>query len=158
MNQFLLNVFLAIIWTAFHRPYTAADFLIGFILAAILIALLNPLLGKSRFYGSRLLYVLQLLVVFIRELIKSAFQVLGHILRPKVKITPGIVKMNIELTTPEQITALANLITLTPGTLTIEIAKDESALYIHTLDLKDSQKLCQDIRDTLEAHIKKVTQ
>ncbi|MCR4962589.1 MAG: Na+/H+ antiporter subunit E [Firmicutes bacterium] len=158
MKQFLLNVFLALLWTFFHPSFTAMDFFTGFVLGAVLIALLCPLLHQGRFYGLRVLYALQLLAAFAAAAVKSGFQVLSRILRPGSPVRPAIVKMEIDLHTPEQITALANMITLTPGTLTVEVAEDRSALYIHTLYLQDADKLCQSIRRTLESRIKKVIQ
>ena len=75
------------------------------------------------------------LVVFFIELIKSNIDVMSRVITPKVRINPAIVEVKTGLKSPLGRLALANSITLTPGTLTADIEGD--TLYIHWIDATD---------------------
>lgn len=75
------------------------------------------------------------LVVFFIELIKSNIDVMSRVVTPKVRINPAIVEVKTRLKSKLGRLALANSITLTPGTLTIDI--EEDTLYIHWIDATD---------------------
>ena len=73
--------------------------------------------------------------VFFYYLIKANFDVVYRALHPEMPIKPGIVKIKTNLKTESGITALANSITLTPGTLTVDLT-DDGYLYVHWINVK----------------------
>lgn len=101
--------------------------------------------------------ILKLLILFIKELFLSSYAVAVQILSPKLQIRPGIVAYQTELTSDFEITLLSCLICLTPGTLTLDVSKDGSTLYIHAMDIENSEKLTEQIRSTFEKAIMEVT-
>ncbi|MCQ9205326.1 MAG: Na+/H+ antiporter subunit E [Omnitrophica bacterium] len=76
------------------------------------------------------------LPVFLWECFKANIDVAYRVLHPRLPIRPGIVKVKTKLKTDTALTFLANSITLTPGTLTVDINKDEGILYVHWIDVK----------------------
>jgi multicomponent Na+:H+ antiporter subunit E len=80
------------------------------------------------------LYTFVYLLVFAVELIKSNLDVAARVINPKLPINPGIVEVKTRLTSPMGRMILANSITLTPGTLTVDIQEDR--LFIHWIDVK----------------------
>ena len=76
------------------------------------------------------------LPVFCWECLKANIDVAYRVLHPSLPINPGIVKVKTNLRTDTALTFLANSITLTPGTLTVDIDKDEGTLYVHWIDVK----------------------
>jgi multicomponent Na+:H+ antiporter subunit E len=70
---------------------------------------------------------------------------------------PGIFALETELKTGWEITVLSCLICLTPGTLTLEVSKDDKMLYIHAMDIADAKKLSDQIKGTFEKAIMEVT-
>jgi multicomponent Na+:H+ antiporter subunit E len=80
-----------------------------------------------------LLYTLMYLGVFLSELIKSNFDIARRVLSPDLPINPGIVKARTRLTSRMGRMILANSITLTPGTFTIDVIGDD--LYIHCVHI-----------------------
>lgn len=156
MRQLSLNICISLVWAFLHTSFTVKHLVVGFILGAIMIWILSPFLSSHNFYLVRVLRIIKLLIIFLIKLIKACFHVLYHIFQPELKIKPGIIRMEIDLDTPGEITLLANLITLTPGTLTVEVAHDNSALYIHTLVIDDAKAICDDIHNSFEKNIKKV--
>jgi len=100
---------------------------------------------------------LSLLMLFIRELVLSALRVAWLVLQPVPKLRSAIIAYPLTLTTDAQITLLANMITLTPGTLSIDISDDRRTLYIHCLDLETREKLIGDIAAGFETKVLEAT-
>lgn len=99
-------------------------------------------------------HIIILLVVYLFRLIKSNMSVAYDILTPKYHMRPGILKIPVEVTSDHQILALVNLITMTPGTLSLDLSNDKKFLYIHAMYVKDIQALHDDIK-SLEKMIKR---
>jgi multicomponent Na+:H+ antiporter subunit E len=79
------------------------------------------------------------------------------ILKPKLDIKPGIFAYPTELKQDWEITVLANLITLTPGTLVVDVSPDNKILYVHAMDIDDAEDSIKGIRDTFEKSIMEVS-
>jgi len=154
--QLLLNVFLAFGWMFLKGSKEADTFIIGYIIGLLLIFLTRRFF-TGRFYLYRALSILKLLIIFMRELILANYAVLKSILQPNAKLTPGIFAMKTVLTTDWQITILSNLITLTPGTLVIDISEDNSTLYIHAMDISNKEETIKAIQDSFEKAILEVS-
>jgi len=76
--------------------------------------------------------------IFLWQCLKANIDVAYRVLHPKLPINPGIVKVKTDLKTDTALTFLANSITLTPGTMSVDIDKDNGVLYIHWIDVKAS--------------------
>ena len=76
------------------------------------------------------------LPIFLWECLKANIDVASRVLHPKLPINPGIVKVKTSLKSDTALTFLANSITLTPGTLTVDIDRDKGVLYVHWIDVK----------------------
>jgi multicomponent Na+:H+ antiporter subunit E len=100
---------------------------------------------------------LSLLLLFLRELILSALKVAWLVVRPRLRIRPAIIGHPLTLTTDAQITLLANLITLTPGTLSVDVSADRKTLYVHVIDLESKDTLIADIAAGFERKILEAT-
>jgi len=91
--------------------------------------------------------------VFIWECLKANIDVAIRVLHPKLPINPGIVRVKTSLKTETAITFLANSITLTPGTFSVDIDEEEGYLYIHWIDVKT-----KDIEEASRLIVKKFEQ
>jgi multicomponent Na+:H+ antiporter subunit E len=96
---------------------------------------------------------LALLGLFLRELVLSALRVAWLVVQPKPRLHPGIIAYPLTVTTDAQITLLANMITLTPGTLSIDVSDDRRTLYIHAIDVTDREALIGSIAAGFETKI-----
>ncbi|MBY0012102.1 Na+/H+ antiporter subunit E [Paenibacillus typhae] len=156
--QFLFNLLIAFLWMAINNNDTGSSFIIGYLLGIVLLLLFRKSRPQTRpFYIRRLWSITKLLLIFIRELTISNFVVIGHILRPKLAIRPGIFAYETALTSEWEITLLSCLICLTPGTLTLDVSADGKTLYIHAIDIKDAEVMAKQIRDNFEQVILEVT-
>jgi multicomponent Na+:H+ antiporter subunit E len=98
-----------------------------------------------------------LAVVFSRELIKSNIAVLRVVLSPRPLIRSGVIAVPTELTSDLALTMLANMITLTPGTLTLDISADRRYLFVHTLNLDDPEDVKREIRMAFEVYLRELS-
>lgn len=102
---------------------------------------------------AKVLSAIRLILSFFWELLLSNLAVVRAVLRPKLDIRPGIVAYPLKVRTPSAITWLANLITLTPGTLSLYVSDDLQTLYIHTLNIDDPADVVETIARAFERHL-----
>lgn len=152
MRLSLINLILALVWVTVSGSFTLVNFVFGFVLAAGALFLIREEVGSSG-YMRRIGRILYLFVFFLRELLLSAWRVAKLVLAPKPDLKPGIFAYKLQVQTDFQITLLANLITLTPGTLSVDVSEDRSTLYVHALDCSDPEAARADIANGFEAMI-----
>jgi multicomponent Na+:H+ antiporter subunit E len=99
---------------------------------------------------------LSLFGLFTRELLLSALRVAWIVVQPRLLIRPAIVAYPLTVTTDAQITLLANMITLTPGTLSVDVSDDRRTLFIHALDVPSRDALIGDIAGGFETRLLEV--
>lgn len=152
MNLLLVNVLLALAWAAVSGSFSLGNLLFGFVLAALALSLIREQVGSVGYF-SRLRRVASLFVLFAYELLLSGFRVAVLVLSPNMNLKPGIFAYSLKVDRDLEITLLANLITLTPGTLSVDVSLDRSTLYIHALDCADPDQIRKDIADGFERKI-----
>lgn len=155
--QILLNVFLAFMWMFIKVSYDLSSFIKGYIFGLIIIFVFRRFFN-SRFYLGRIYAVIKLTLIFLRELILSNIAVLKVVLKPKLDMQPGIFAYETVLTEDWEITVLSSLITLTPGTLVVDVSDDNKILYIHAMDIADVDEAVSSIQSTFERAILEVSQ
>lgn len=103
-------------------------------------------------------FIFWYLPVFLLEVLKANVDVAYRVLHPQLPINPGIVKVKTSLKSDTALTFLANSITLTPGTLSVDIDTDKGALYIHWIDVKakDIDSATEKIVARFEKILKKI--
>ena len=138
MRRLIYFVLAFIIWMLLTWQFDAQVIIAGLIVSVIVALLFHEILPKEyRVFISpvRVFWVLVYLPVFFYYVMKANLDVVYRALHPKMPIKPGIVKIKTILKTESGITALANSITLTPGTLTVDLT-DDGYLYIHWINVK----------------------
>ncbi|WP_209122953.1 Na+/H+ antiporter subunit E [Alkalihalobacillus sp. BA299] len=154
--QIIINLVIAFIWMFLKNDWTSVTFVLGYLLGLVLLFILRRFL-PGRFYLWSILAIVRLFLIFMRELVLSNVQVIKQIISPRLDIQPGIFAYPTELKSDWEITTLACLITLTPGTLVVDISDDNKVLYVHAMDLENSKEVIKQIQDTFEKAIMEVT-
>jgi multicomponent Na+:H+ antiporter subunit E len=154
--QMLLNFFLAFLWMFFKTSFTPAAFVVGYFWGLVILFVFRSYF-PDRFYLHRVWAVIKLFFLFIKELVLSNITVLKLVLQPKVKIKPGIFALPTDLQKDWEIMLLGNLITLTPGTLTVDVSDDNKVLYIHAVHIDDVKDSVDSIKNTFEKAIMEVS-
>jgi multicomponent Na+:H+ antiporter subunit E len=154
--QLILNLLIGVIWMFLSESYSFASFLVGFVIGAALLFLFNRFIPDS-FYFREVKAIGYLIFLFIKELLLANLEVLKWVYKPKLDFQPGIIALPIDVKKNWEITLLANLITLTPGTLSVDVSRDQRYIYIHAIDLPDVNQTIVGIKDTFEKAIREVT-
>lgn len=140
-NCLYLFIFLLSIWIILTNTFQYEELLTGILISFVLTLILNKnyqKLGLPPIGLKRLVYFIIYILVLLKEIIKANFDVAYRVLHPKMPIKPGIVIIKTELKQDIAKILLANSITLTPGTFTLDIKNDE--LLIHWIYVRSEEK------------------
>jgi multicomponent Na+:H+ antiporter subunit E len=147
-------VVLTIIWAALAGGFWPGTILVGMIVAVLVMLVARVDVAPQQ----RMKLVPAALIVphFIWELILSNLRVAIDVVSPRMRMRPGIVAIPLEVRSDAEITWLANLVTLTPGTLSLDVSHDRRVLYIHAMDVADAEQLRRDIKAGFERRVMEV--
>ena len=152
MRLSLFNLVLALIWVMVTGSFTLVNLVFGYVLGAFVLYLIREEVGTVGYLG-RGARIASLFLLFVYELLMSAWRMVKIVLSPKLDLKPGIFAYELKVTTDFQITLLANMITLTPGTLSVDVSEDRSTLYVHAIDCSDPEAARADIANGFETKI-----
>ena len=149
MKIFQVNLLLAGGWCALFGTFDLGTFVGGFLLALAALSLSGPLFGQTA-YLKRVLLAARLGAYFLYELTVSSLQVAWDVITPRQRSRPAIVAVPLDIEDPLQITVLANLISLTPGTLSLDVSPDGRTLYVHDMFVDDPDETRRNIKAGFE--------
>ncbi len=149
MNLFQLNLLLAAGWCALFGTFDLGHLLQGFLLAFAVLSISSPLYGRTAYFR-RVLLMTRLGAYFLYELAASSVQVAWDVLTPTPRSRPAIVAVPLDLVDPAQITVLAILISLTPGSLSLDVSPDRKTLYVHQMFVNDPDEARSRIKTGFE--------
>lgn len=151
-SKFLSNILLTLVWVALTGSFALPNFLFGFILSFLILWVISRGNGESKYFKV-LPKVISFVFFFLYELFKANLQVAYDVVTPKFYMKPGIVKVPLDAKTDMEITLLANLISLTPGTLSLDVSSDKKVLYVHAMYVSDKEKFIKDIKQGFEKRL-----
>lgn len=153
MNVFILSPVFVLIWLSVTGSWTIPNLLFGALITALSLSLIRRYLEDEGTYWFKPFAVLKLTLLFFKELAMSAIRIAILVTRKKIDIQPGIFAYPLRVTTDFEITLLANIITLTPGTLSVDVSEDRKFLYVHGIDCSDVDAAKRDIAEGFEQKI-----
>jgi multicomponent Na+:H+ antiporter subunit E len=156
MSYFLLNIALALIWGAFTGVFSPGNLLIGFVMGYFAMLVARRALYPSPYF-SKMQRVLSFLLFFIKELTLANLRVAADVMTPTHYMRPRVLAVPIDAKTDMEITALANFISLTPGTLSLDVSSDRRALFIHAMYAADADRVRREIKEELERRLLEIT-
>lgn len=154
--QFLINIIFGFLWMFLSNGYNSEYFAVGFFWGAIVLVIFRKLLPGNRLYFIHLYKWFKLILLFIVELIKADIAVFKLMFKPNLDVNPAIFEYPLDITKNWQITMLSNMITLTPGTITVNVSHDNKKLFIHRLDTEDIPGEIEAIKNSFEKAILEV--
>lgn len=155
MNLFALNLLLAFTWALATGSLSEPNLVLGFVVGMAILQVVGSAVGDGR-YVVRMIRIVLLAATFLKELLVSSVRVAIDVLRPHLRMRPAVIAVPLDLKSDAEITLLANLISLTPGTLTIDVANDRSCLYVHAMYGGDPDQMAAAIKATFERRIEEV--
>ncbi|MDR6815324.1 multicomponent Na+:H+ antiporter subunit E [Neorhizobium sp. 2083] len=152
MITYILSLVFAVVWVAVTGSATLHNLIFGFALSTLALWIVRGEMN-ARGYWRRFGRILSLLALFFKELALSAWKVAVLVVSPRMDLKPGIFAFPLTVTRDFEITLLANLITLTPGTLSVDVSADRRTLFVHAIDCSDVEATKRDIAEGFERKI-----
>ena len=143
---------LTLTWLALTGSWTPANALLGFALGAAASSFAREQ-RRPRDITPRPFKIAVLALLFVYELLLSGLRVARLVLSPRMQLKPGIFAYPLKVDRNFEITLLANLITLTPGTLSVDVSDDRRTLFVHAIDCADPEQARRDIAEGFERRI-----
>ncbi|WP_455661988.1 Na+/H+ antiporter subunit E [Pradoshia sp.] len=154
--QVLLNIFIGFLWMLLQDKWSFPSFFAGYLVGAVILFFMRRFFSKS-FYLGTFFSTLKLLFVFMKELVSSTVLVLKQVTRRKIDVQPGVFALKTDLNGDWEIPILALLLSLTPGSVVLEISPDNKTFFIHAMDMKESKQSIIKSKMRFEKAIKEVT-
>lgn len=160
-SRITVFIFASLAWFALTGLQSWQEIAAGLIFAVLISLISGHLLlttDRNSHLFRRLYYIVIYIFTFLWEMIKANIHVAYLVLHPLCPIKPGIVKINTTLTKDSALTVLCNSITLTPGTLSVDVNKTKGQIYIHWIDVKttETEEATRQIAGTFEKILKEI--
>ncbi|MFW5800852.1 MAG: Na+/H+ antiporter subunit E [Spirochaeta sp.] len=150
MRYLLVGALLLVIWLLLVNSLTAVSIGLGVFVSSLSVFVFRSALGggwtdetphprSPHQWLLRLAGAAAFLPVYIWKILSSGVEIALFALRPSITFWPGIVQIKTDLPSLSAATALADLMTLTPGTLSIEYIREEDLLFVHWIDVSEYQ-------------------
>ncbi|WP_437922262.1 Na+/H+ antiporter subunit E [Sphingobacterium sp. LRF_L2] len=152
IKYFLMNLLLSGIWVALTGSMYYTNFLFGFMLGFFVLWIMNRNEIDQRYFY-RVPKIISFILYFIFEVVKANVQVAFDVVTPKYFFKPGIVKYPLQASTDFEINLLTTMLSLTPGTLILDISEDKKTMYIHVMYLSDPEKFVKQTKMGLERRL-----
>ncbi len=146
------NLALAAVWAAALGEFSLVNLGVGFALGFAILAVGGGAFGTSR-YPEKSLRFVEFAAFFLGQLLLSSIRVASDVLTPTHQARPAIVAVPLDAETDAEITLLANLVSLTPGSLSLDVSDDRSVLYVHVMFLDDVEACRREIKDGFERRV-----
>lgn len=146
------NVILAFAWFFLSGNFSMASFIVGLIFGYFCLFLAQSQIPSIQGYAGRIAAIISFIIFFFSELVKSNIAVAKAVINPAATMEPGVVAVPLSTDNNAAITLMANFITITPGTISMDVSGDKSTIYIHALDCSDPQDIIDGTKD-LEARV-----
>jgi len=156
MSYFFLNLFLALAWMMLNGSYNSLNFVIGFVVGYFVLRLSQPF-GLTTSYFGRFRAVIKLMLYFAYDMVVSVARVLWDVITPTHLSEPDVVYVPLDASSELEITLLANMVSLTPGSLSLDVTPDRQHLMVHAMFARDHQVVIDDVKQGLEKRILEVT-
>lgn len=156
LNSFLLNIFLALVWTFLQGELQARNFAIGMIVGYLIIAVSQRVLGNSA-YAQKAPQVVSFLLYVLWDIFTASLSLAWIIVHPRLQIRPGVVAIPLDAETDMEIVTMANWITLSPGSVSLDVSTDRRTLYVHAMVLEDADEFRRTVKEEVERRVLEVT-
>lgn len=152
MSFFGWNLMLAVVWAAALGELSLGHLGAGWLVGFLILAVGGRWIGSSS-YVQRCLRVVEFAGFFVSQLVLSSLRVAADILTPAHRARPAIVAVPLDAKTDREITLLANLVSLTPGSLSLDVSADRRTLFVHVMFLDDVEACRREIKEGFERRV-----
>jgi len=152
----LHSIFLLVVWLMLNTTVSLGHIVLGSVLAIVIPLLCAPLRVPQPKVKKPMMAIRYALSV-LKDIVIANIEVAILVMGPMHKIKPGWVAVPLDLTGTLPITVLASTVTMTPGTVSADISKDEKWLYVHVLNMPhDEQEVIDFIKQRYETRVREI--
>lgn len=155
MSAMLWNLVLALIWGAMTGSFEVDNLLIGFAIGFLVLYVSQRRNGRAP-YAAKVRTIIGFIGFYLWELLLANLRVAHDVITPRHLGRPGILALPLDARTDAEITLLANLLTMTPGTLSLDVSSDRRVLYIHAMYLGDPDAVRRGLKEGFERRVLEV--
>lgn len=156
MSLLVLNLLLALVWAVLTDTLTLSGLVVGYAIGFATLWMAKPMYGDTGMYFVRLGRALYLMIYFFYELFMSSFRVAAAVLRPWTVRHSEFLEMPLDVESDIEIMLVANLISLTPGTLSLDVSEDRKTLYVHAMFAEDPEAEIKGLKAGMEHNVRRV--
>ncbi|MGM0564054.1 MAG: Na+/H+ antiporter subunit E [Pseudomonadota bacterium] len=147
MTGFFWNVLLALLWVILGGNFSAWNLLLGFVLGYLVLMLMQTRVESLNGYARRLPRLLGFVGYFLKEMVVANWRVAYDVATPVWYMKPGVIALPLAAESDVEIMFLSSIISLTPGTLSLDVSDDRHWLFIHAMFLQDEEQLRRDLKE-----------
>lgn len=107
---------------------------------------------------NKIFTIISFILFYIKEVLMANIKMAYLILSPKSRLKPAIICIPLKYESDVEIALLVNLITMTPGSLSMDISTDRRAVYVHVMDNTDPETIKKEIQEGLQKKVKELFQ
>lgn len=155
IKHFLMNLLLSFIWVALTGSMYYSNFVFGFMLGFFVLWIMNRNETDQRYFY-RVPKTIGFLLFLFYKMVMANIEVAYDVITPKYFFKPGIICYPMDAKTDLEINLLSTIISMTPGTLILDISDDKKSLYIHVMYLKSKEKFLQETKNGFEKKLLEV--
>jgi len=148
------NFVLALVWAATSGEFSARNLGIGLLIGLALLYVTRKVLNFSDYFRN-LRHIVALIWFFVKELVLANFRMAYYTVMPLNRMRPGVIAVPLEPMDDVELTVLSNLLTLTPGTLSLDVSKDQRTLFVHVMWFQDAEQVRREIKSGFESAVLK---
>ncbi len=149
MQYFMLNLTLALLWAVATGLFNLTNLVVGFCLGYAALLLARGVFGPSAYFIT-MLRAVNFIAFFLKEVMIANLRVAHDVLTPPFYMQPRVIAVPLDAETDSEITLLANLISLTPGTLSLDVSADRRVLYVHAMYAADPEAARREMKEGIE--------
>lgn len=148
-----LHLVMTLVWAGLLGGITLENLFSGFVVSYLVLYVLTRCYRGHDDYFGKLPRLVGFIGFYLWDLVKSNAIIAYDVLTPTHYMKPGVIGIPLDAKTDLEITVLANLITMTPGTLSLDVSADRKTLYVHAMYIHDSDQLRADIKQNYERRV-----
>jgi multicomponent Na+:H+ antiporter subunit E len=139
MRALIWNLVIALVWLPMTGSFSFANLLLGFAVG-YLVLFMSPGMRRTSYFR-RVFSLVRFALFFLWEVLLSALRIAYDVVTPRHHMRPAVLGVPLDARTDAEIALLANLVTLTPGTLSLDVSEDRRFLYIHAMYVDDLDRV-----------------
>lgn len=153
MVLLFINIMLALLWSALTGLFTLENLTTGFILGYAVLFFLRKVVGGGQYF-EKAAQIVMFILFFLWELLLANLRVARDVLRPNpLPMRPRVIAIPLEHHDNVPLLLLANIVSLTPGTLLLDISDNRKTMFLHVIDAPDEEVVRREIKQGFEGQV-----